>query len=260
MFLIFILGGGGFFFFNVREIPKRTKRFWSQEGALAVAELAEANFSRGEHRITQAPAMVARLRFTETSQATTNIYTQQVLILTNTSLWLLRCKWSGGLAIRGKGQWTPVGHSAISLHELRESAFVEGKSLMAAKTFKDFLRGGGKTSELELTTNSGESILISVGAEFLDLESQIRQKISEIRSGANSVSIADELGKIAELVEAGALQQDDLDRAKALYLGKSPNAQEESLRRLRQLHDLFRSGVLSESEFNMKKWDVLSRN
>jgi len=35
---------------------------------------------------------------------------------------------------------------------------------------------------------------------------------------------------------------------------------ESSVGLLRQLHSLHKSGVLSESEFNMKKWDVLSKD
>jgi len=73
-------------------------------------------------------------------------------------------------------------------------------------------------------------------------------------------SVADELGKLAELRSRGVIDDVDWERAKDLFMGKLPSAQEQTVRQLRQLHDLHTSGVLSESEFNMKKWDVLAQH
>lgn len=72
--------------------------------------------------------------------------------------------------------------------------------------------------------------------------------------------VADELSKLAELARSGLLSPDEWERAKELYLGKPVNRRGADTRLLRELHDLYRNGVLSESEFNTKKWDVLSRN
>ena len=51
----------------------------------------------------------------------------------------------------------------------------------------------------------------------------------------------------------------DWERAKDLFLGKSEDARARAARELRQIYELNKSGVLSDSEFNMKKWDILAR-
>jgi hypothetical protein len=74
-----------------------------------------------------------------------------------------------------------------------------------------------------------------------------------------SGSLALELEKLAGLVRTGAITSDEWQHAKALYLGQ-PNAnRENALERIQQLHGLCQSGALSESEFNMVKWDILAK-
>jgi hypothetical protein len=73
-----------------------------------------------------------------------------------------------------------------------------------------------------------------------------------------SGDLADELAKLAKLQHDGVLSADEFARAKALFLGSPPDAQAEAIQHLRELHSLYRSGVLSEGEFNTKKWDILS--
>ena len=75
-----------------------------------------------------------------------------------------------------------------------------------------------------------------------------------------STSVADELGKLAALRDAGIISSDDWERAKDLYLGKRPDERAEVIEQLKKLYDLRRDGVLSEAEFNIKKWDMLSRS
>ena len=75
-----------------------------------------------------------------------------------------------------------------------------------------------------------------------------------------SGGLADELKKLSELRAEGVLSEEDWERAKNLYFGKPRSKKDEAVRMLRSLHDLHRSGVLSEGEFNMKKWDILSRD
>lgn len=74
-----------------------------------------------------------------------------------------------------------------------------------------------------------------------------------------NTDIADQLSKLAVLRDEGVLTGKDWERAKDLFLGKGPDKKEEAVRMLRSIHELHRSGVLSEGEFNMKKWDILSR-
>ena len=75
-----------------------------------------------------------------------------------------------------------------------------------------------------------------------------------------SGSIAIELEKLAGLVRTGAITHDEWQRAKNLYLGQPEGKKREhAIARIRELFDLCQSGAVSESEFNMVKWDILSR-
>jgi hypothetical protein len=89
------------------------------------------------------------------------------------------------------------------------------------------------------------------------IQEAVRQALSA--EGAGGSSVAEELSKLAGLRDAGVLTDDDWERAKDLYLGKRPSEREAAIQQLKQLHSLQTSGVLSESEFRMKKWDVLSK-
>ena len=64
---------------------------------------------------------------------------------------------------------------------------------------------------------------------------------------------------MSQLTAEGVLTLEELVRAKEMFLGRPPDAVEQSIALLRNLKDLKKQGILSESEFNSKKWDVLSR-
>ena len=72
--------------------------------------------------------------------------------------------------------------------------------------------------------------------------------------------MADELGKLALLAREGVISDEEFEKAKELYLGKTPDRQEAAITNLRQLHSLLKSGVLTDGEFRLKKWDILSRS
>lgn len=86
---------------------------------------------------------------------------------------------------------------------------------------------------------------------------QFQQLLSNRRAGP--VSPADELAKLNLLAAEGVLSKDEWERAKGLYLGKTVDARDEAVRLLRNLHEMHRTGILSESEFNTKKWDILTK-
>jgi hypothetical protein len=92
------------------------------------------------------------------------------------------------------------------------------------------------------------------GAHLIDL---LQAKVAARAAGP--IGMAAELSKLAELKAEGILSEEEFQRAKELFVGATPDQQTEALDLLRQLHALQRSGVLSEMEFNMKKWEVLSR-
>lgn len=69
----------------------------------------------------------------------------------------------------------------------------------------------------------------------------------------------DDLDRLAAFAQEGLLTSEEWTRAKDLFLGKPPDARSLALSHLRQIHGLYKEGALSESEFNSKKWEILSR-
>jgi len=49
-----------------------------------------------------------------------------------------------------------------------------------------------------------------------------------------------------------------MQRAKDLFLGRAPDQRQLMERNLRSLHELRKSGVLSQIEFDIKKQDILA--
>lgn len=70
--------------------------------------------------------------------------------------------------------------------------------------------------------------------------------------------IAQEIGKLGQLFLQGVLTAEEFERAKSLFLGAPPDKAAAAVDLLRNLNALKQQGVLSESEFNAKKWEVLS--
>jgi hypothetical protein len=88
------------------------------------------------------------------------------------------------------------------------------------------------------------------------LEDVLARKTSVLQSGG----VAEEIERLSALASDGVITPEEFERGKQLFLGSPPDKAQETIRLLQQLHDLHRSGVLSESEFNLKKWDLLARS
>lgn len=86
-----------------------------------------------------------------------------------------------------------------------------------------------------------------------------KKLIEKLEGFAPAANMADELTRLAKLVEQGALTEEEWDRAKSALLGKPRDKQTEAIERVSKLHQLHKSGALSLSEFNMTKWDIMSR-
>jgi hypothetical protein len=113
-----------------------------------------------------------------------------------------------------------------------------------------------------ISFQSGDSVRIPVwerSTAWAMRDAVDRALTYNINASRSPVSPADELGRLSQLRAEGAISDLDWERAKDLYLGKRPDARQAMIEQLRGLHDLHRRGALSESEFNMKKWDVLSQ-
>jgi len=114
---------------------------------------------------------------------------------------------------------------------------------------------------LGLALTSGDGI--GVASPFVEFEALVTS-IDAAKSGAlvvkNTTAAADALDQLVPLLNDGILTQEEFDRAKDGFLGATVEVRESSVGLLRQLHSLHKSGVLTESEFNLKKWDILSKD
>jgi hypothetical protein len=79
-------------------------------------------------------------------------------------------------------------------------------------------------------------------------------------SAPQAASVADGLTRLAALKEKGLLSDEEWAQAKALFLVKPSDHRQADAQVLEDLHDLYRAGGLSESEFNTKKWEILARS
>lgn len=71
-------------------------------------------------------------------------------------------------------------------------------------------------------------------------------------------SVAEEIEKLKHLFLAGVITAEEFERGKTLFLGAPPDKAGAAIELLQNLDLLRKQGVLSQSEFNMKKWDILS--
>lgn len=89
------------------------------------------------------------------------------------------------------------------------------------------------------------------------------QKISAKVEVTNSTSlgrkgVAQEIEKLGQLFLAGVITSEEFERGKTLFLGAAPDKAASAVELLQNLSALKQKGVLSQSEFNMKKWEILS--
>lgn len=71
-------------------------------------------------------------------------------------------------------------------------------------------------------------------------------------------SVAQEIEKLGQLLIAGVITGEEFERGKSLFLGAPPDKAASAVELLQKLDALKKNGVLSESEFNVKKWEILS--
>lgn len=71
-------------------------------------------------------------------------------------------------------------------------------------------------------------------------------------------SVAQEIEKLGQLFMQGAITAEEYERGKTTFLGAPPDKAASAVELLNNLNALKTQGVLSESEFNMKKWEILS--
>ncbi|MCL2116979.1 MAG: SHOCT domain-containing protein [Planctomycetaceae bacterium] len=72
------------------------------------------------------------------------------------------------------------------------------------------------------------------------------------------VDVAEQVEKLGQLFLKGVITAEEFERGKALFLGSPPDVAKKTLETLDDLYRLQQKGALSEAEYNMKKWDLLS--
>lgn len=77
-------------------------------------------------------------------------------------------------------------------------------------------------------------------------------------SAGHGATAAAQLRELNDLRLQGIITAEEFERAKSLWLGRPESRKKATLDQLDKLGSLLASGVLTESEFNMKKWDILS--
>lgn len=74
----------------------------------------------------------------------------------------------------------------------------------------------------------------------------------------DGTSVAQDIERLGQLFIAGIITAEEFERGKALFLGAPPNKAASAVELIQNLGNLQKQGVLSESEFRMKKWEILS--
>ncbi|HET7481337.1 MAG TPA: ribosomal protein L7/L12 [Actinomycetota bacterium] len=83
---------------------------------------------------------------------------------------------------------------------------------------------------------------------------------AELRaSSGETIATTGASGSLQILVDHGVLTENEQLDAKTALEGRPPEEFRAMTRMLTELYDLYKQGILSESEFNTKKWEVLAR-
>ena len=87
---------------------------------------------------------------------------------------------------------------------------------------------------------------------------QFKAAMARFAATAGPVDVAGQLRALRALVDDGVITNEDMDRAKDLFLGRAPDQRQVMERSLRSLYDLRKAGVLDQIEFDIKKRDILA--
>ncbi len=117
-----------------------------------------------------------------------------------------------------------------------------------------------KFSKMSMEVNGSQTVATFVGKfnELRNFVSNLQNYIAKFKKSEKGIGY--ELEQLSKLAKEGLITQEEWERAKELFLGNpKEEKQEEIIKQLGNLFDLYKKGVLSESEFNNKKWEVLSK-
>ena len=106
-------------------------------------------------------------------------------------------------------------------------------------------------TEQSLTNDLLAVLGAQTGADVLKVEITNADKL-------NPVDVAEQVEKLGQLFLKGVITAEEFERGKAMFLGNPPNVAQLTMETLDDLYSLKQKGALSESEYNVKKWDLLS--
>ena len=112
----------------------------------------------------------------------------------------------------------------------------------------------GKYTEQSLTN---DLIAILGGSPGLGNADVVKVEITNPEL-LHPTDIAEQVEKLGQLFLKGVITAEEFERGKAMFLGNPPNVAQQTMETLNDLYSLMKKGALSESEYNTKKWDLLS--
>ncbi|MDR3232942.1 MAG: SHOCT domain-containing protein [Planctomycetaceae bacterium] len=115
------------------------------------------------------------------------------------------------------------------------------------------------TPELRtLLRDLGHWLAINYSAKYS--EQSIANDLTLLFAGRSSpqTDVAQQIQQLADLCSQGAISKEEFDRGKAVFLGNSPDIAKKTIEILDSLYRLKLHGAISESEYNVKKWELLS--
>lgn len=136
---------------------------------------------------------------------------------------------------------------------------------MQSKSHLTTSRVGGSLQwkELGVLTISchGETIVVqSLFSSIVEVFRSLEAAKSGAAIASTITSVEGSLSRLKELLEDGVLTVEEFDRGKSALVGKAADVPESAATSLRQLNNLFLTGVLTESEYKAKKFDVLAQS
>ncbi len=209
----------------------------------------EAEYAAGE-----STSRYTDMYFVTFSTVVINKQTQQIqhqnwrtIVLTNRSIRFIQ------FAVKGliKKQFLPkiIWSYSLPIHE------IQGLGVSISDKIGMF----GRPVQLKVTWQGGNETYFSTfdnANEFVKAcEAAFQGKVTV----EQSKMVGDAVSRLALLLEEGLISQEEFERSKQGLIGQPTSKGDEIVGLLRQLHSLKVAGVLTEGEFNMKKWDILSK-
>ena len=142
------------------------------------------------------------------------------------------------------------GSMAIPMHEIRSMSVIQ-------KRIKGY---SSKMLDLNIVTIVGAHSLISkADSDSIAFGQACERAFQDKVHLEQTKLVGDAIGQISSLLDEGLITKDEFEHAKQGLVGQPASRGNEIVGLLRQLHSLEQSGVLTASEFRMKKWDLLSQ-